>query len=52
MELLYKIKDRVQQDSIAYIEDNKASVTENNQKTLCTLNIICFIVVWVIFVRL
>ena len=46
MELLYKIKDRVQQDSISYIEDNKASVTENNQKTLCTLNIICFIVVF------
>lgn len=46
MELLYKIKDRLQQDSISYIEDNKTSVTKNNQKTLCTLNIIYFIVVF------
>ena len=46
MELLYKIKDRLQQDSISYIEDNNASVTKNNQKTLCTLNIIYFIVVF------
>ena len=46
MELLYKIKDRLQQASISYIEDNKTCVTKNNQKTLCTLNVIYFIVVF------
>ena len=30
MELLYKIKDRLQQDSISYIEDNNASVTKTS----------------------
>ena len=32
MELLYKIKDRVQQESIDYIEENRSSVVKNNQK--------------------
>ena len=40
MELLYKIKDRVQQESIDYIEENRSSVVKNNQKTLFALNII------------
>lgn len=30
MELLYKIKDRVQQESIDYIEENRSSVVKNN----------------------
>ena len=38
MELLYKIKDRVQQESIDYIEENRSSVVKNNQKTLFALN--------------
>ena len=45
MELLYKIKDRVQQESIDYIEENRSSVVKNNQKTLFALNIIYFVVV-------
>lgn len=44
-ELLYKIKDRVQQESIDYIEENRSSVVKNNQKTLFALNIIYFVVV-------
>ena len=44
MELLYKIKDRVQQESIDYIEENRSSVVKNNQKTLFALNIIYFVV--------
>ena len=39
MELLYKIKDRVQQESIDYIEENRSSVVKNNQKTLFALNL-------------
>ncbi len=45
MELLYKIRDRVQQESIDYIEENRSSVVKNNQKTLFALNIIYFVVV-------
>lgn len=45
MEVLYKIKERMQKESLEYIADNCSSVVKNNQKTLVALNVFYFIIV-------